>query len=282
MNGHFRAFSLVDRITEFEPGQRARGTFVVPARIARFPSSLAAEAVGQLAAWLAMAQLDFELRPVAGVAGDLHFGAEPKPGQTLELNIEIESCDRELVTYSGRAYADGVALIELEHSAGPMLPMEGFDAPEAVRERYELLIGRGAPTGQFPGVAEHEIEMIEEVYGKRARALLKVPREAEFFSDHFPRRPVFPGTMLLDAHIQVALAAAAHSGYWEPGARVRATRVPNMKLRSFIAPGDTVELRVELTPPNDTGAVLTRTSAHMNGKQIALGGLELTVPEGEQ
>jgi 3-hydroxymyristoyl/3-hydroxydecanoyl-(acyl carrier protein) dehydratase len=208
MDGHFRAFSLVDRITQLQAGKRAEGKFSVPAHLSRFSSCLAAEAAGQLAAWIAMAQLDFELRPVAGVAADLHFGADVRPGQTLDLAIEIDSCDRDTVNYSAHAYADGVRIIELERSAGPMLPMEAFDAPDAMRRRYELLCGPGAPAGEFPGVAEHEIEIIEEVHAKSSRAFLKVPHEAPFFSDHFPRRPVFPGTMLLDAHIQLG----AHCG----------------------------------------------------------------------
>ena len=51
MQGHFSAFSLVDRITELEAGKRAKGYFEVPAHLAGFPVSFAAEAGGQLAAW---------------------------------------------------------------------------------------------------------------------------------------------------------------------------------------------------------------------------------------
>ena len=40
--------------------------------------------------------------------------------------------------------------------------------------------------------------------GKSLRANLNVPREATFFADHFPRNPVFPATLLLDAQIRVA------------------------------------------------------------------------------
>ena len=36
MSDHFAAFSFVDRITELEPGLRARGTFAVPETLARF------------------------------------------------------------------------------------------------------------------------------------------------------------------------------------------------------------------------------------------------------
>src|SRR5215510_10075045 len=145
MSGPFRAFSLVDRITQLEPGKRAHGTFAVPAHVTRFSSCLAAEAAGQLAAWVAMAELDFAARPVAGVAGDLHFGPQGLPGQTLELAMEIDSCDEQTVNYSARASANGLQVIELERSAGPMLPMEAFDAPDTMRTRYQLLCGSGVP-----------------------------------------------------------------------------------------------------------------------------------------
>ena len=73
MADHFAAFSFVDRITEFDPGRRARGTLRVPADIAAFPSCLVAEAVGQLAAWVAMAHIDFRGRPVAALANETRF-----------------------------------------------------------------------------------------------------------------------------------------------------------------------------------------------------------------
>jgi 3-hydroxymyristoyl/3-hydroxydecanoyl-(acyl carrier protein) dehydratase len=280
MGGHLRTFSLVDRITQLEPGKRAEGRFSVPAHVSRFSSCLAAEAVGQLAAWVAMAELDFELRPVAGVVADMHFGTAVQPGQTLDLAIEIDDCDKEAVTYSARASVEGMRVVELERSAGPMLPMESFDTPDAMRSRYEQLCGPGVPAGQFPGVREHDIEFIE--FGQTARAMLKVPREATFFSDHFPRRPVFPGTLLLDAHIQLAVAAGERSGYWSAGVGVKAMGVPNMKLRTFISPGDSVELRVDLTSPDDSGVMIARTSAFLNGKQVAIGNIEVAAREGDR
>ena len=59
MGGRFGAFSFVDRITEVVPGMRARGSYQVPKGLDAFPSALAAEAVGQLAAWASMARLEF-------------------------------------------------------------------------------------------------------------------------------------------------------------------------------------------------------------------------------
>src|SRR4030095_10715226 len=85
MDGHFRAFSFVDRITGLEPGRAIRGRYSIPAGLANFPMALVGEAVGQLAAWAAMAALEFKCRPVAGLAAEVNFFAPVRPGQILEL-----------------------------------------------------------------------------------------------------------------------------------------------------------------------------------------------------
>ena len=64
----YAAYSFVDHIDRFETGKRAHATFSIPVDIASFPSCLVAEAVGQLAAWVAMDRIDFRGRPVAALA----------------------------------------------------------------------------------------------------------------------------------------------------------------------------------------------------------------------
>ena len=274
--GHFAAFSFVDRITELVPGKHAKGRFPIPADIARFQSPLAIEAAGQLAAWVAMAHLDFRIRPVAGVAGDIRFGRAIRPGTVLDLSVDIDQCDEQAVIYTAWAHVEGVEVIRLGHSLGPMLPMEDFDDPQAVRSRFELLCGAGATGGQYRGVGQHDLEIVDLVPGHSVRAMLRVPpRDTPFFSDHFPRRPVFPGTLLLDAQIEVSLQAAAGSRHWGPNPDIGAVSVPETKIRSFISPGDAVELRAEFTPPGADGVMRARTSSRLNGKQIALGALEI-------
>lgn len=276
MSGHFSAYSFVDRIAELDAGQRAKGFFLVPSHLSRFPSALTAEAVGQLAAWNAMAYLDYKVRPVAGLAAEIRFGPEVQPGQRLDLEVVIESCEPDAVSYSGWADADGVRVMELDHSVGPMLPMEEFDAPDAVRERFQLLCGPGAPSGRFAGVPEHDIEIVERLAEERVRAILRVPKEAHFFSDHFPRRPVFPGTLLLDAQIGLALKFAADWPRWSSGAALAVTRVPDMKMRSFISPGEVLELRIDFAPPSESDKATATTGVRVNGKSIASGKLEIT------
>jgi 3-hydroxymyristoyl/3-hydroxydecanoyl-(acyl carrier protein) dehydratase len=257
---HFAAFSFVDRITHFESGQRARGVFAVPPGIDSFPSCLVAEAVGQLAAWAAMDKIAFRGRPVAALANETRFHGAVRPGDTLDLAVEIESCDDDAVAYAGSAHVDGRLVIELVDCLGPMLPVADFDAPEALAERLALLRGAGAPPGRFGGVAPAQVEAIA---GEPGAALLRVPAVAPFFADHFPRRPVFPATLMLDALIGLALTVAL------PG-HVPA-RLTHVKVRSFTEPG--ALLRIEAVPAA-TDATRIQLSVRAGDRTVATARLQ--------
>lgn len=272
--GHFAAFSFVDRITEFVPGTRARGCFAIPATLPAFPACLVAEATGQLAAWAAMAHIAFRGRPVAALANETRFLAEAAPGQTLELAVDIEHCDDEAVAYRGQAHAGGVALLELVDCLGPMLPVAQFDSPEALAARLDLLRTTGAPPGRFHGVVAPRVVAGECVPGQSLTATLHVPKAAPFFADHFPRRPVYPATLLLDHEIRLALDLAATAAHWPAGARPRATRLTHVKMREFMPPGSVLEVKGELAPQS-AGTAIVRLSTRMDGKQVATARLEI-------
>lgn len=278
MSDHFAAFSFVDRISQLEPGVRARAVFDIPAHLDQFPSCLVAEAVGQLAAWVAMAEIDFRGRPVAALATETIFHRDVTPGSRLELAVEIESCDDEAVAYGGFAEVEGEKVIELQHCLGPMLPVQEFDAPEAMRERYRLLRGEGAPGGRFRGLPAFELIALDAPPGKSARALLKVPRSAPFFADHFPRRPVFPATLLLDSQIRLALGLASEAIGVASGTALVPQRMTNVKVRSFIAPGQEVEIAAELTSSNGAGGS-AKLSAASEGRSLATARLDMATRE---
>jgi 3-hydroxymyristoyl/3-hydroxydecanoyl-(acyl carrier protein) dehydratase len=277
MAGHFSAFSFVDRITDFAAGTRASGQFAIPSGLASFPACLVAEAVGQLAAWVAMAHVDFRVRPVAGLAEETRFLGAAAPGQRLDLEVEIERCDDEAVAYGGRARVGGAPVLELRHCLGPMLPLTDFDAPEAVRARFEALRHGGVAGGTFAGVTAPELRIIERQPGERVRAALRVPTVAPFFADHFPRRPVFPGTLLLDAQIQLGTGLASELPRPETP-RLTPARVRDVKIRSFMSPGQELELEARLARRDDGAEV--SLSARSDGKQIASARLELAPREG--
>jgi 3-hydroxymyristoyl/3-hydroxydecanoyl-(acyl carrier protein) dehydratase len=278
MADHFAAYSFVDRITEIEPGRRARGQFAVPDDVPPFSSCLVAEAVGQLAAWVAMSHIAFRGRPVAALANETLLGGDVSPGSRRDLAVEIEDCDDDAVAYRGWAEVDGRRMITLNDCLGPMLPVEDFDAPEAMRQRFELLCGEGARPGRFRGVAVPEVEIHGGVPGKSIAATLHVPLSAPFFADHFPRRAVFPATLLLDIEVRLARRLAADAGTGGGDRRRVPTRMTHVKMRSFIAPGDLLEITAEMTPPaNGVERILLTTAA--DGKTVATARLEFTARE---
>jgi len=272
MPDRFSAFSFVDRITALEEGRRVRGRFAIPAGLPAFSICLVAEAVGQLAAWVAMAQSEFRGRPVAALSREMRILGEAAPGDILDLGVEIESCDPEAVAFDGWARIGDTPVLELHRCLGPMLPLEDFDAPETVRRDFETLCGPSARPGGFRGVNEPDLTLIDRVPGQRLRAAISVPVSAPFFADHFPRRPVFPATLLLDAQIRLALRLAGET--LPPGQRLRPSRVADVKMRSFILPGQRVEMETTLRSATDGAAELT-LAAMVDGKRVATGQVEI-------
>jgi len=269
---HFAAYSFVDRIVEFAPGKHARGTFAVPARIDAFPSALVAEAVGQLAAWVAMDAIDFRGRPVAALATETRFAGAAKPGDRLDLAVDIQQCDDEAVAYDGNASVGDARIIELVDCLGPMLPVADFDSPEALRARLVLLRGAGAAPDRFGGIDDIPVHVTHRVPGSELHATIDVPADAPFFGDHFPRRPVFPATLLLDLMMRLAVELAQLSP--GPGASVRALRVTHVKMRSFILPSQRLDVAVALGGV-DHGVAKAMLSARTGDRLVASARLEL-------
>ncbi len=267
MSHHFRAYTFVDRITAVRAGVRARGTYAIPAALNEFSLSLVAEATGQLAAWSALAAVDFKSRPVAGIARLVEMLGPVRPGDSLELAAEIESVDPDAIAYGGTASVNGSPVLRLHHCVGPMLPVEGFDDPQALREHYALLCGAGAKPGGFGGVPDLPCERLSGEPGKSIRANLQVPTEAPFFGDHFPRKPVFPGTLLMRSKLQLVAALAAEIPVPEKSAAWKLKTVSDMKLRAFIEPGELLELEARLTASEGDHATISVESRR--GKRLA-------------
>lgn len=271
---HFAAFSFVDRITEYAPGKSAHGIFHVPAAVRVFPACLVAEAVGQLAAWVSMEHIAYRGRPVAALAGETRFLGRVAPGDTLRLSVEIDDVDDNAVAYRGWAAVDGRRVIELNDCLGPMLPVPDFDAPEALRKRFALLRGAGAPPGRFKGVVAPAMKEIEHIAGKSARARLYVPASAPFFADHFPRRAVFPATLLLDSQIVLATQVAREAKTAREGTDPEPARMTHVKMRAFILPGQEVDSFAELMDTQDGTTRISLSARDGEGKTIATARVE--------
>ncbi len=234
------SFLLIDRILEFEPAQRARASLAIPPRHPGLPPCLLVEAVGQLAGYLAMAEAGFSSRPVAAVADDVLVHAGATAGDELELEVEVLALRSSAIAYRGAARLRGAPLVEIRRALGALLPMAGFDEPERVRAELARLRDRGLDARTLPGPASLVAPTrVLERTPTTVSAEIQAPLESEVYAEHFPRRPVYPATLLLDAQIAVARTlAGALLGSSAP----RLDRVRKVRVRSFTAPGDRLRL----------------------------------------
>ena len=141
MDGHFRAFSFVDRIASVQPGVRIRGILrdsrghrgissarSSPRRSGSSPRGRPwPRSISRSARW-----------PDSPAASNC--SRQVRPGQTLELAAEIETAEMDAVAYGGTAHADGKPVVALEHCVGPMMPLEEFDDPEAVSGTFHVFV----------------------------------------------------------------------------------------------------------------------------------------------
>jgi 3-hydroxymyristoyl/3-hydroxydecanoyl-(acyl carrier protein) dehydratase len=264
-------FLFVDSVEELARGKRARGRFSMPHGFVP-PPCVIAEAIGQLAGWIAMEHSEFNTRPVAGLVGQCVIEGQARPGAHVELAVEMDACEADAVSYAGSARADGRTLVTLDRCGAPMLPLEEFDDRDAMRARLAAL---RSPHGAHIDVDRElarPLPLSEITFeSSSATALLTTPAEPEFYVDHFPRRPVFPATLLLDAEIQLAHAFVDHLGFKE--AAWPRIRVNDVKLRTFIAPGQKLELAATLRS-RESAAVHFALAVTSAGKRIATADLQ--------
>jgi len=283
----FSAFSFVDRITSIGSSGQIKGSFLIPAHLEFFPQSLVAEAIGQLAAWYAMSSLNFERRPVAALAGATKYHSEARPGERLNLEAIIESCDSESVSYSGVATAGERLVLELVDCSGAMLPQQEFDDPETISQQFKLLESTGAKENrlaQAPCILPTDLK--SDALGTLEGSLI-IPSQADFFADHFPNKPVFPATLLMHALSsmvieQINCSPLPNQPTNQPNQpQLTISSMARVKVRSWIAPGDQVKLRAEgLTP--EIGPKQVKLSAHVGTKLVASALLNLVVAPSPQ
>ena len=81
--------------------------------------------------------------------------------------------------------------------------------------------------------------------GTNATAIKNVALSEDFFDDHFPRRPVMPGVLIIEALAQVGGLLAFGSGV-SPGQSVYFMSIEKAKFRKPVVPGDQLRLEVNV------------------------------------
>lgn len=98
--------------------------------------------------------------------------------------------------------------------------------------------------------------------GESARGTKAVTLSEDFFQDHFPRHPVMPGVLVVEALAQLA-GLLVEQTVFEKFARKAAAImviVERARFRRFVSPGDVLELDVKLLSCHAEGAKVEATA----------------------
>jgi len=104
--------------------------------------------------------------------------------------------------------------------------------------------------------------------GTSAEGTKNVALSEDFFDDHFPRRPVMPGVLILEGLAQLSgllLEASLQQKYGQ-NAKSVLTVLERTKFRAIVKPGDMLRYRVELTSLNEAGGKVKATA--LRGEEI--------------
>jgi 3-hydroxyacyl-[acyl-carrier-protein] dehydratase len=91
--------------------------------------------------------------------------------------------------------------------------------------------------------------------GAVAEATKNVTLSEDFFDDHFPRRPVMPGVLMIEGMAQLAgllLEASLKEQFARDGKAIL-TVLERTKFRDMVRPGDTLVYRAEVMSVNPNG-----------------------------
>ncbi len=91
--------------------------------------------------------------------------------------------------------------------------------------------------------------------GALAEATKNVALSEDFFDDHFPRRPVMPGVLILEGMAQLSglLLEAGLKQKYSKSAKAILTVLERTKFRSLVKPGDTLLYHAEVLSVNEAG-----------------------------
>jgi 3-hydroxyacyl-[acyl-carrier-protein] dehydratase len=89
-------------------------------------------------------------------------------------------------------------------------------------------------------------KVVNVVRGQSAVGVKDVTPDLYFFKGHFPRWPVMPGVLIIEAMAQTAAVMVVDSiGDLAAGKLVYFTSIDNARFRRPVVPGNTLELHIE-------------------------------------
>jgi 3-hydroxyacyl-[acyl-carrier-protein] dehydratase len=99
--------------------------------------------------------------------------------------------------------------------------------------------------------------------GTLAEGTKNVALSEDFFDDHFPRRPVMPGVLILEGMAQLSglLLETSLQQRYGKNAKAVLTGLERTKFRAIVKPGDTLCYRTEIVSLNELGGKVKATAS---------------------
>ncbi len=98
--------------------------------------------------------------------------------------------------------------------------------------------------------------------GKSAEATKNIALSEDFFDDHFPRRPIMPGVLMIEGMAQLSglLLETSLKKMFDADAKALLTVLERTKFREMARPGDTLTYRAEVISVNPSGGKASVTA----------------------
>lgn len=258
-------FQLVAGIRRIELNRCIEATTAWTATDRLRPAAFLLEAVAQAAGWLILASTDFTRRGLPLSIGEVRILADPTPGAPVDLQAEILTWRDSSAVLRGQASTAGRLLGRADSGICGLLPAEHLDDPAATRALYSALLAdptgmNGAGIAAEPPGTPH----LEALDTQGAHATWEVTGGPALFADHFPRMPVLPGSLQVQALVEMAAAVAGEGT--RPPARLVAIR--QVRFRRPVRPGERLDLEVSMVSREPDRAILTG-HARVNGERTA-------------
>lgn len=117
------------------------------------------------------------------------------------------------------------------------------------------------------------LDKIEHLDENRIVATKAVSLAEEYLADHFPKFPVLPGVMMLEAITQAAGWLMHHrTNFGKSMAVLKAAR--NVRYGTFVAPGNSLVVDIEFIKPTASGAAF-KASSRVNNDPAISGRIEI-------
>lgn len=304
-------FLYVDRITEYQPGRLIRGLknvtrsedFLYPEVDGRrrLSTSIVIEAAAQMGSWLAILDSGFTKRPLFLGEDLAEFQGSAYAGDMIDLTAELMRLEDDVLETVSTASVNGRVIMKTQSSKGYMVPMEDYASPEEMKKRYGELfrpktkdvkrvqgpvslvsspywaISKKQPRLLLDGIIQHEPF-------KSVEAFKNVSRTEAYFAEHFPRKSIVPGVIILgmvtDACEYLVRKDPEALG---PDRRLEVTKLINGRFRKMVEPGDQciVKVKAKRLLLTDTGGKLAAVvNVFANDARVAAVELEFNVKAG--